>query len=85
MAQEEVGNNSNKIINDPEVHVSQTPSIPELQHSTKPSITEEQKQRMLKNRELAEERRRQTQARKDEKLKNCELDSPTNNINTPSQ
>ena len=32
--------------------------------TTKPALSEEQKQRMLKNRELAEEKRRQRQAEK---------------------
>ena len=36
--------------------------------STKPVLSEEQKQRMLKNRELAEEKRRQRQAEKSQTL-----------------
>ena len=40
---------------------SQTPT-------TKPALSEEQKQRMLKNRELAEEKRRQRQAEKSQTM-----------------
>ena len=36
--------------------------------TTKPALSDEQKQRMLKNRELAEEKRKQRQA---EKVKHC--------------
>ena len=36
--------------------------------TTKPALSEEQKQRMLKNRELAEEKRRQRQAEKSQTL-----------------
>ena len=36
--------------------------------TTKPALNEEQKQRMLKNRELAEEKRRQRQAEKSQTL-----------------
>ena len=36
--------------------------------TTKPALSDEQKQRMLKNRELAEEKRRQRQAEKSQSL-----------------
>ena len=36
--------------------------------TTKPALSEEQKQRMLKNRELAEEKRRQRQAEKSQTM-----------------
>ena len=52
---------------------SQTQDNPDLsnyssQTTTKPALSEEQKQRMLKNRELAEEKRRQRQAEKSQSL-----------------
>ena len=66
MAQEETVSSSNQM-NDPQTENSQTSAI--TAQTTKPSLTEEQKQRMLKNRQLAEERRRQKQ---EESLKNSE-------------
>ena len=53
---------------------SQTPDNQDLSNhssqtvTTKPALSEEQKQRMLKNRELAEEKRKQRQAEKSQTL-----------------
>ena len=69
MAQEETVSSSNQM-NDPQTENSQTSAI--TAQTTKPSLTEEQKQRMLKNRQLAEERRRQKQEEMSESLKNSE-------------
>lgn len=70
MAQKEGHNPSDLAIsNGSQTQDNQDPSNYSSQTvTTKPALSEEQKQRMLKNRELAEEKRRQRQAEKSQSL-----------------
>ena len=70
MAQKE-GQNTKDLAkkNDSETQDNQDlPNYSSQTVTTKPALSEEQKQRMLKNRELAEEKRRQRQAEKSQTM-----------------